>query len=101
MLLQKAYSLQRAVCYFTWLLSMSEANYSTTEIECLDTIGATANFHPNLYGRPFRVVSNRHALCLANLKESSERLAQWSLRLQEFNIPDESTLPQQLVSCPR
>lgn len=79
---------QHMVAFASRTLTMSETNYTVTELECLAVVSAVYNVsRPYLHGQHFRIVTDHHSLCwLAHPCDPAGRLAGWPLRLQEYDF---------------
>jgi hypothetical protein len=68
-------------------LNESESKWPIIEKEAFSIVHAVQHYYPYLYGRRFQVYTDHRPLeWLMSKKESSGRLARWSLLLQEFDM---------------
>ena len=68
-------------------LNSAELSYSATEKEALAVIDGIKKFQSYLYGHKFTVHTNHNALkWLMSVKDVTERLARWSLFIQQFDF---------------
>lgn len=76
----------KPVGYWSRPLSSAERNYSTTERECLAVVWALFLLRPYLLGTRFIVRTDHTALkWMLHMDGAHGRLAQWRLRLAEFD----------------
>ncbi len=77
----------RPVAYASKLFSPAETGYSVIEREACAVIFALRVFRHYLYGEEILCLTDHQPLSwLLNIKQSTGRLARWSLLLQDFNI---------------
>uniref|UniRef100_A0A670K1J2 CCHC-type domain-containing protein n=1 Tax=Podarcis muralis TaxID=64176 RepID=A0A670K1J2_PODMU len=75
----------RPVVYLSKKLITREQNYSTIEKECFALVWALTKLRPYLWGTFFEVQTDHSPLCwLERGKNSNQKLARWSMALQEF-----------------
>jgi len=86
-LVQVQNGVERVVAFASRSLAPYEKNYSASELECMGVIYGIEKFHPYIYGRKFKVVTDHCSLCfLMNTKDPRGRLARWALRLQPYDF---------------
>ena len=79
-------SLERTNCFASCVLSKSERGYAPVQCEALAIVYAVKEFRPYLYGNEFTVIMDDNPLrWLQSVKDSSDCLLRWSLKLQEYN----------------
>lgn len=79
----------RVICYLSRSLTRLERNFSTTERECLAVVWAIEKLRPYIEGLhfTFTVVTDHYSLkWLQNLKNPTERLARWAVRLVQYSF---------------
>ena len=75
------------VAYFSRKLLPRERRYFTVEKECLAIKLTIQAFRVYLFGKPFSILTDHHALeWLDRLKTDNARLTRWSLSLQPYNF---------------
>ena len=78
---------EHPIVYIHGVLTSAELNCSTTEKECLALVWAIKKIRPYLEGYKFRAITNHSALrWLQNLREPSGRLAQWAIKLLQWDV---------------
>uniref|UniRef100_A0A670J3L3 ribonuclease H n=1 Tax=Podarcis muralis TaxID=64176 RepID=A0A670J3L3_PODMU len=77
----------RPVVYLSKKLIAREQNYSTIEKECFALVWALTKLRPYLWGTSFEVQTDHSPLCwLERGKNSNQKLARWSMALQDFQF---------------
>uniref|UniRef100_A0A670K722 ribonuclease H n=1 Tax=Podarcis muralis TaxID=64176 RepID=A0A670K722_PODMU len=75
------------VVYLSKKLIAREQNYSTIEKECFALVWALTKLRPYLWGTSFEVQTDHSPLCwLERGKNSNQKLARWSMALQDFQF---------------
>lgn len=78
---------ERAIAYGGRSLRGAEFKWDVSERECLALVEGIKQFHPYLASNHFIVYTDHIALkWLQSIKESTGRLARWSMKLQAYNF---------------
>ena len=78
---------ERVIAYASRTLNKAERNYPTIERELLAIVWATKQYKQYIFGTTFELVTDHKPLTyLKNLGDTSSRIANWKVRLEEFSF---------------
>ena len=73
------------LAYANRCLSPAETRYTTSEKEALAIVWGVERFRHYLFGRPFIVLTDHHALCwFRKFKNPANRLGRWMAKMEEY-----------------
>ena len=76
---------ERVISFASKAFSGAEKNWTATEKEAFAVVWALQHFHPYVYGRKVRVITDHKALTwLKGIKHPNGKLARWIIKLQEY-----------------
>ena len=88
------------VAFYSRQLRGAEKNYSATELEALAILSAVKHFIHFLWGRPFTIVTDHHALVsFQSYEVLNRRLHGWRLKLADLDLA--SSMAERAVSLVR
>lgn len=86
-LIQHFGNAEHAIAYASHSFSEAKHTCTITEHGCLAVAFAVCKFRSYLYGHHFTIVNDHHSLhWLVCLRDSCDRIAQWTLHLKEFHF---------------
>ena len=78
---------ERAIAYYSQVMSRPEQQYCTTRKELLAVVKAVKHFHPYLYGRSFVLRTDHAALrWLFSFRLPEGQIARWLEHLQQYDF---------------
>jgi hypothetical protein len=84
---QRVDNVLQVVAYASRTYSPAEANYNTSEEECLAVIWKIAKYREYIFAKPIKIVVDHHALCSLQFCKNPRnvRLASWEQKLQDVD----------------
>ena len=74
------------IAYASRRFNKAEKNYSTVQKELAAIVWGIKHFHPYLYGRKFKIVSDHKPLTwIMSVKDPGSRLMRWRIQLEQYD----------------
>jgi len=94
---------RRPITFASRTYTPAESRYTVTERECLSIIWSIKRYEFYLFNRPFKIITDHHALCSLKFCKSpiNNRLARWALDLAplDFTIVHQSGKNHLVPDC--